>query len=219
VSITYSQLQTAVEDYTSNTFSPFDFATMTQLAEQVIYNAAQPPITRKTAALSTVISAPLVNLPTDFLSAFSLAVISTLGEHSFLLNKDVNFIREAYPSPTITGTPKFYALVGAPATPLTQAILLGPTPSAALSLDLNYFAYPESIAVAVSGRSWLGDNFESVLFDAVMVEAARFMKQDKDTVKIYEYKLKQSLLLFKQLADGKNTRDAYRSGQARMGVS
>lgn len=219
MAMTYAQLKTAVQDYTENTFSDTDFATMTRLAEQLIYNAAQPPITRKSATLSTVISAPLVNLPGDFLSVFSISVVSALGEHSFLLNKDVNFIREAYPSPTVTGTPRYYALVGAPVTPLTQAILLGPTPSAALSLDLNYFAYPESITVAASGTSWLGDEFESVLFDAVMVEAARFMKQEADVLQMYENKLKQSLLLFKQLADGKNRRDAYRSGQARMEVS
>lgn len=217
--LTYAQLKTAVQDYTENTFSDTDFATLTRLAEQLIYNAASIPVSRKSATLSTVIGNPLVNLPTDFLSAFSLAAISALGEYIFLLNKDVNFIREAFPNPATTGTPQYYALNGAPATPLTQTVLLGPTPSAPLSLDLNYFAYPESITVAASGTSWLGQNFESVLFDAVMVEAARFMKQEADIVAMYEQKLQKSLLLFKQLADGKGRRDAFRSGQARMEVS
>lgn len=217
--MTYTQLQTAVQDYTENTFSVTDFATLTRLAEQFIYNATQLPTTRKSATLPTVIGNPVVNLPTDFLAPFSLAVVSALGVYSYLLNKDVNFIRESFPSPTATGTPQYYALNGAPTTPLTQTILLGPTPSATLNLDLSYFAYPESISTAVSGTSWLGDNFESVLFDAVMVEAARFMKQEPDIVAMYEDKLKKSMLLFKQLADGKNRRDSYRSGQARMDVS
>ena len=217
--MTYTQLQTAVQDYTENTFSATDFATFTRLAEQFIYNATQLPTTRKSSTLPTVIGNPVVNLPTDFLAPFSLAVVSALGEFSYLLNKDVNFIRESFPNPATLGTPQYYALNGAPTTPLTQTVLLGPTPSAALNLNLSYFAYPESISTAVSGTSWLGDNFESVLFDAVMVEAARFMKQEPDIVAMYEDKLKKSMLLFKQLADGKNRRDSYRSGQSRMDVS
>lgn len=219
MSLTYTQLQTAVEDYTANTFLAADFATMTRLAEQAIYNAVQLPTSRKSATLTLVVGNPLLSLPTDFLSAFSLAVVSALGEYTFLLDKDVNFIRESFPNPATTGTPQFYALNGAPTTPLTQTILLGPTPSAALSLDLNYFAYPESISTASGGTSWLGQNFESVLLDAVLVEAARFMKQEQDIVAMYENKFKQSLLLIKQLGDGKDRRDAYRSGQTRMGVN
>lgn len=219
MALTYTQLQTAVQDYTENTFSATDFATMTRLAEQAIYNAVQLPIIRKSSTLTTVISTPTLDLPTDFLSAFSLAVISALGEYSFLLNKDVNFIRESFPNPATTGTPQYYALNGAPTTPLTQTILLGPTPSAALSMDLNYFAYPESITVAVSGTSWLGNNYESALFDGVMVEAARFMKQEPDIVAMYDNKFKQSLGLLKQLGDGKDRQDSYRSGQVRIGVN
>lgn len=219
MALTYTQLQTAVQDYTENTFSATDFATMTRLAEQAIYNAVQLPTIRKSSTLVTVISNPLVNLPTDFLSAFSLAVISALGEYSFLLNKDVNFIRESFPNPATTGTPQYYALNGAPTTPLTQTILLGPTPSAALNMDLNYFAYPESITVAASGTSWLGNNYESALFDGVMVEAARFMKQEPDIVAMYDNKFKQSLALLKQLGDGKDRQDGYRSGQVRIGVN
>ena len=219
MALTYTQLQTAVQDYTENTFSATDFATMTRLAEQAIYNAVQLPIIRKSSTLTTVISTPTLDLPTDFLSAFSLAVISALGEYSFLLNKDVNFIRESFPNPATTGTPQYYALNGAPTTPLTQTILLGPTPSAALSMDLNYFAYPESITVAASGTSWLGNNYESALFDGVMVEAARFMKQEPDIVAMYDNKFKQSLGLLKQLGDGKDRQDSYRSGQVRIGVN
>lgn len=215
--MTYLQLQSAVQDFSENTFSATDFATMTRLAEQAIYNAVQLPTTRKSATLVTVISNPLVNLPTDFLSAFSIAVVSVLGEYSFLLNKDVNFIRESFPNSATTGTPQYYALNGAPATPLTQTILLGPTPSAALNLDLNYFAYPESITTA--GTSWLGNNYESVLFDGVMVEASRFMKQEQDIVALNDAKFKQSLALLKQLADGKNRQDNFRTPQVRIGVN
>jgi hypothetical protein len=146
----YTELRTAVSDFCENTFTDVDFATMTQLAEQKIYNSVQLPIMRKSATLTLTPSVEILNAPLDFQNAFSLAVIDGTGAYNFLLNKDVNFIREAYPIPTSTGLPKYYAVNG-PQTLLPQetAFILGPTPSAALSTVLNYSAYPTSIVSGV----------------------------------------------------------------------
>lgn len=219
MAMTYTQLKTAVEDYSENTFSATDFATMTRLAEQKIYNVASLPTLRKSTNITLVIGNPLVSLPADFLASFSYAVVLANGNYEYLLNKDVNFMQESFPNPATTGTPKYYSLNGAPSNPLVQTFRLGPTPGAALTSVLNYMAYPESISTAVSGTSWLGENFESVLFNGVMVEAARFMKQEPDIVAMYEKQFQESLLLVKQLSDGKDRTDAYRSGQARVPVA
>lgn len=158
-----------------------------------------------------------LSAPTDFLSVFSLAVVDALGAYTYLLNKDVNFIREAYPSPSSTGTPKYYAIFGPTSNdPNELSLILGPTPNAALTAELHYFYYPQSIVDA--GTSWLGDNFDSALFNAVMVEAARYMKQEQDIVAMYDKEYQQSLTLLKNLGDGKNRQDAYRSGQLRTKV-
>lgn len=212
----YTELKTAVEDYTENTFSATDFATLTKLSEQKIYNSVQLPNLRKTSNLTLSVGNPLLAVPSDFLSAFSFGVTEGTS-FSFLLNKDVNFIREAFPNAASTGTPKYYALYGTQTgTPLVQSFLLGPTPGAALTAELNYFYYPESIVTATT--TWLGDNFDSVLFNAVMVEAARFMKQEQDVVAMMDKEFQQSLGLLKNLGDGKDRQDAYRSGQVRTQV-
>jgi hypothetical protein len=217
--MTYTQLQTAVQDYTENTFSATDFATMTRLAEQKIYNATQAPITRKNSVIPLVIGTSTVSLPADFLSAFSVAVVLANNNWEYLLNKDVNFLRESYQNPTVTGTPKYYALYGNISDPLVQTLQVAPTPSATLNLQVAYNAYPESITTAATGRSWLGENYESVLFNGVMAEAARFMKQEPDIVAMYEKEFTQSLTLFKNLTEGKNRQDAYRNGQTRSKVA
>ena len=218
--VTYAQLQTAVEDTTENTFSVTDFATLTRLAEQKIYQTVQLPILREDATLSLTGGVQTVDLPSDFLAAYSVAVFSTLpggGAREFLLNKDVNFMRESYPNPATTGTPRYYALDGTNSgNDLLQKIILGPTPGSNLSLDLNYFYQPESIVTA--SNTWLGDNFESVLLNAVLVEAARFMKAEQDVVQLYVSQFNDSILLLKNLGDGKNRMDAYRDGQVRNPV-
>ena len=216
----YAALKVAVEDTVENTFSATDFATLTRLAEQKIYQTVQLPILRKGATLPLTGGVQTVDLPSDFLAAYSVAVFSTLlggGARDFLLNKDVNFMRESYPNPATTGTPRYYALDGtATGNDLLQKIILGPTPGANFSLDLNYFYQPESIVTA--SNTWLGDNFESVLFNAVMVEVARFMKAEQDMVQLYTAQFNDSILLLKNLGDGKNRMDAYRSGQVRNPV-
>ncbi len=218
----YAQLKTAVEDYTENSFSATDFATMTKLAEQKIYNTVQLPSLRKNVTGSMTSGNKYLQAPSDFLSVFSMAVILADGSYEYLLDKDVNFIRQAYPTPTSTGTPRYYAIFGPRSDNENElTFILGPTPSASLSVELHYYYYPVSIADSVlnpSGTSWLGDNFDSVLFNGVMVEAARYMKEEQDVVTMYEQQFAQSLILLKQLGDGKNRQDAYRNGQVRVKV-
>ena len=217
MALSYSQLQAAVEDYCENTFSATDFGVMTGLAEQRIYNAVQLPALRKNVTGTLTSGNQYLAAPTDFLSVFSLAVIDVSGNYEYLLNKDVNFIRSAFPNPSTTGTPKYYALFGPDSSnPDELTLILGPTPSAALTAELHYFYYPESIVTATN--TWLSDNFDSVLFNAVMVEAARFMKQEPDIVGEMDKQFVQSLTLLKNLGDGKNRQDAYRSGQVRTQV-
>jgi hypothetical protein len=149
---------------------------------------------------------------------FSLAVIDGSGNYEYLLNKDVNFIRSAFPNPSTTGTPKYYAIFGPRSDDADElTFILGPTPSVGLTAELHYFYYPESIVTATN--TWLGDNFDSVLFNAVMVEAARFMKEEPDLVAMMDKQYVQSLTLLKNLGDGKNRQDAYRSGQLRTEVA
>lgn len=213
----YTELKTAVEDYCENTFSSTDFATMTKLSEQRIYNSVQLPALRKNVTGTLTSGNQYLAAPTDFLSVFSMAVVDGTGNYEYLLNKDVNFIRASFPSAATTGTPKYYALFGPDSSNLTElTFILGPTPGANLTVELHYFYYPVSIVTA--GTSWLGDNFDSVLFNAVMVEAARFMKQEQDIVAMMDKQYVQSLTLLKNLGDGKNRQDAYRSGQLRTQV-
>jgi hypothetical protein len=211
----YAELKVAVEDYVENTFSAVDFANMTELAEQKIYQTVQLPILRKDATLALTAGVRNLSLPSDFLAAYSLALVLASGAYEFLLNKDVNFMRESYPNPTTQGQPKYYALDGT-ATTLIQKIILGPTPNAALNVELNYFYQPTSIVTATN--TWLGDNFESALFNAVLVEAARFMKAEQDIVQLYMSQFNDSILLLKNLGDAKNRGDAFRNGQVRNPV-
>jgi hypothetical protein len=215
--VNYTELRAFVQDACENTFSDTDFANLVQLSEQRIYNSVQLPALRKNVTGTLTNGNQYLSAPTDFLSVFSLAVIDALGNYEYLLNKDVNFIRSAFPNPSTTGTPKYYALFGPDSSNLTElTFILGPTPSAGLTAELHYFYYPVSIVTA--GTSWLGDNFDSALFNAVMVEAARFMKQEQDIVQIMDKEYAQSLVLLKNLGDGKNRMDAYRSGQVRTKV-
>lgn len=214
----YTELKTAVEDSTENTFSANDFAILTKLAEQKIYNSVQLPALRKNMTGTLSAGNKYLAAPNDFLSVFSLAVFPTAGgEYLYLIDKDVNFIREAFPNPTTTGTPKYYAIFGPVYNlPTELTFILGPTPSAGFSAELHYFYYPESIVTA--NTSWLGDNFDSVLFNAVMVEAGRFMQTEQDIMGMYQKQFDESFVLLKNLGDGKNRMDAYRNGQVRNPV-
>lgn len=316
MAMTYSQLVTAVQDYCENSFPTVDMNTMIQIAEQNIYNSVQIANLRKNVTGSLSSGNKYLSSPSDFLSVYSLAVIDTDGSYTYLLNKDVNFIREAYPSPTLdTGKPQHYAIFGptTAGTTITNELsfIFGPTPNAAYGVELHYYYYPASIVKSgvVTGRldfqttvynyvnggydntpttggsgsgltldititsapgypmiqavttnnggqnyvvgdtvqvdlslltggvdtgpvnmtilttetapdtsTWLSENFESVLFNATMVEAIRYMKGEQDLVKFYQEEMQKSMILLKNLGDGKQRMDAYRDGQVRNPV-
>ena len=195
-----------------------------QQAEQRIYNTVQFPSLRKNVTGTVTSSNKYLSCPEDFLAPYSLAVYPYGGgDYIFLLNKDVNFIREAYPNATSTGTPKYYALFGPTiaSSVITNELsfILGPTPDATYSAELHYYYYPESITVASSGQTWLGDNFDTVLLYGSLVEAYTFMKGEQDLVVLYDTKYKEALALAKRLGDGMERQDAYRSGQYRQAVT
>jgi hypothetical protein len=194
--------------------------TFIKQAEQRIYNSIQFPSLRSNVTGTLTASNKYLACPDDFLATYSMAVIDASGNYEYLLNKDVNFIRQAYPNPTSTGVPKYYAIFGpqsADAKELT--FILGPTPDAAYSVELHYYFYPESISVVAGGRTWLGDNFDTVLLYGSLVEAYLFMKGESDMMAVYEAKYKEALALAKRLGNGMEMQDQYRSGSPRMAVS
>jgi hypothetical protein len=168
----------------------------------------------------TTASNKYVSCPDDFLAPYSLAVVDTDGNYEYLLNKDVNFIRQAYPNPNDTAIPKYYALFGptVSSTGVTNELtfIVGPTPDAAYDVELHYYYYPESITTVTSGQTWLGDNFDSVLLYGSLVEAYTYMKGEQDIITLYNQKYMEALSLAKRLGDGLERSDAYRSGQFRM---
>ena len=221
--MTYTELIAALQAYTENTSTEFaaEIPTFVQQAEQRIYNTIQFPSLRKNVTGITTSSNKYLQCPSDFLAVYSMAVVNpTTSEYEYLLNKDVNFIRQAYPVPTSTGIPKYYALFGPRSDDAKElAFILGPTPAAAYTVELHYFFLPESITTVAGGRTWLGDNFDSVLFYGSLVEAATYMKQEQDLVALYNQKYTEALALAKRLGDGMERQDAYRSGQYRQAVT
>ena len=233
--MTYTELIAAIQSYTENTFpetylaSGATVSSTTQLntfitqAEQRIFNTVQFPSLRKNVTGVTANGNKYLSCPSDFLSSFSLAVIDATGAYEYLLNKDVNFIRQAYPTPTDTAIPKYYALFGPtttndPSPVITNELsfILGPTPDAAYNVELHYYYYPESITTVASGQTWLGDNFDSVLLYGSLVEAYTFMKGETDIIALYDGKYKEALAMAQRLGDGLERSDAYRSGQFRV---
>ncbi len=188
-------------------------------AEQRIFNTVQFPSLRKNVTGSTSTGIKYLSCPGDFLAPYSMAVIRATGAYEFLLNKDVNFIRESYPVPTDTGAPAYYALFGPLSTNEAElSFILGPTPDAVYSIELHYFYYPESITTTTSGTSWLGDNMDSVLLYGALVEGYTYMKGEADMLALLNTKYQDALMLAKRLGDGLERQDAYRSGQARVPV-
>lgn len=213
----YSELCTAIQDYVENSFSTEQLNIFIKQIEQRVYNSVQLPDLRKTTVVTTTQASPYVDLPEDFLSVFAISVTDTNGLYSFLLNKDVNFMREAYPDSTYQAVPKYYALFGPQVSNnLALRIILGPTPDQAYSLELNYFHYPPSIVDA--GESWLGAYFDSVLLWGCVLEAYHHLKGEADLIASYQKRYEDALALVKQLGDGKDRQDAYRSGQVRQPV-
>ena len=196
-----------------NEFATDDIDTFIQQTEQRIYNAIQLPAIRKNVTGSVTTGNKYLTCPSDWLATFSLAAVSTGNEYTYLLDKDVNFIRESFPDTDAAfyGVPQYYAQFD------QDTFILGPTPDAAYSMELHYYYYPESIVTA--NTSWLGDNFDSVLLYGSLLEAYTYMKGEADVIAGYQKRYDEALSLLKLLGDGKNRRDAYRSGQARVPVN
>jgi hypothetical protein len=195
-------------------------------AEERIYNTVQFPSLRKNVTGQISMGNKYLSAPVDFLAVYSIAVIDENGDYEYLLNKDVNYIREAYPradSIFTMGKPRFYALFGPATTNANPPVitteltfLLGPTPNAAYDVELHYFYYPESIITA--GTSWLGDNFDTVLLYGTLLEAYTYMKGEPDVLVEYKGRYVEAIALAKRLGGGMERRDAYRSGQTRVPV-
>ena len=234
----YTSLYNTIQTYTENQFPDVYLASgstvsaTTQIntfitqAEQRIYNTVQFPSLRKNVTGVTSTGNKYLSCPADFLASYSLAVIDATGAYEYLLNKDVNFIRQAYPTPTDTAIPKYYALFGptttndpTPVVTNELSFILGPTPDSTYTVELHYYYYPESITTTASGQTWLGDNFDSVLLYGSLVEAYTFMKGEVDVIAGYDMKYKEALALAKRLGDGMERQDAYRSGQYRQAVT
>lgn len=221
----YAELSAAIQAYSESDEQTFldNIPVFVQTAEQRIYNSVQLSYLRKNAIGSTTPNNKYLSTPSDFLSVYSLAVIKQNGDYEYLLNKDVNFIRQAYPAASDVGLPKYYAIFGPtttagapPALTNELSLILGPAPDTTYTVEMHYFFYPESIVTA--GTTWLGDNFDSVLLYGSLREAGVFQRQEPDVIANYEAKYQEALALLKQLGDGKERGDAYRNGQARYPV-
>lgn len=217
----YATLVSTIKAYVENDFpttqgtggltSTQQVDTFIQQAEQRINHTVQLLDLRKNVTGLTTTNNKYLTVPTDWLANFSIAVIEPIsGEYTYLLNKDVNYIREAFPSPTDTGMPTHYAMFD------QNSYILGPTPDASYAVELHYFYYPPSIVTA--GTSWLGDNFESVLLYGALLEAYTFMKGEADVITEYQKRYDQAIAMLKQFGEGKNRQDMYRTPQVRYPV-
>jgi len=208
----YTQLKAAIIAYTENQDAAFEaeIPVFVKHTEQRVYNSVQFPSLRKNVTGTTTVNNKYLQCPSDFLAPYSLAVIDALGNYEYLLNKDVNFIRQAYPNPNDQGLPYCYAYFD------ENSYILGPTPDANYAVELHYFYYPQSIVEA--GTSWLGDNFDSVLLYGSLLEAYTFMKGEQDVIVGYQKRYDEAMAMLKQLGEGKNRQDMYRTPQIRYPV-
>lgn len=239
----YNTLFETIKGYTENDFPSTTFTdttggstttftqkeqidTFIRQAEQRVFNTVQFPSLRKNVTGTTSSGNKYLSAPNDFLAVYSIAVVDTSGAYNYLLNKDVNFIRESYPTPSDSGTPAYYALFGPTttndATPIITnelSFILGPTPNSSYTVELHYYYYPTSIVDSASGTSWLGDNLDSVLLYGSLLEAYTFMKGEQDVIAQYQKRYDEALMMAKRLGDGMERGDAYRNGQARVQVN
>ena len=204
----YTELKTNINDVCDQTFTDDELKLFPQQAEQTIYNTVQIPALRKNQTGTLTLGNEYLTMPTDMLFVYSLAIVNS-SNYVYLLNKDVNFIREAYPNPDTTGTPVHYAVFD------QTSLVVGPTPDANYSSEIHFGYYPESIVTA--GTTWLGDEFDSALLNGALLEAIRFQKGEADMVALYEKLYTQAVALLNNLGTGLLREDAYRSGQVRKG--
>ena len=204
----YTTLAASIRDLAEYNFEDSQIELFVKQTESFVYNTFMFPALRKNAEGTMTAAQPYLSVPTDFIYVFSLAVIDGDSNYSYVINKDVNFIREAYPNRTATGLPKYYAIFD------LDSLMLGPTPTDSYLTELHYGYYPESIVTAEN--TWLGDTFDNVLLNGAMVEAARFNKLEPDVIAVYSKMFQQSIKLFGNLTTGRLRSDTYRSGQTRQ---
>jgi hypothetical protein len=209
----YATLSAKIQEYVQSTETSFvaNIPTFVQLAEERIYNSVQIPAIRKNQIGTLTPNNKYLQVPADWLATFSLAVIASDGSQEFLIDKDVNFIRQSYPSPTDTGVPAYYAIFD------QDTLILGPTPNSNYQVEMHYYYYPESIVTA--GTTWIGDNFETVLLYGSLREAYTYLKGEADLIANYEQKYQEAMQMLYRMGDGLNRRDSYRSGQVRAPVA
>jgi hypothetical protein len=210
----YASLTTLIQQYCESTETSFvaNIPTFVQLAEERIYNSVQIPAIRRNQIGTLTIGNKYLTMPSDWLATFSLAVIDpATNAQEFLLDKDVNFIRQSYPDPDDQAKPKYYAIFD------DNTFILGPTPDLAYQVEMHYYYYPQSIVTA--GTSWLGDNYENVLLYGSLREAYTYLKGEADMMQYYEAKYQEAIQQLARLGDGLNRRDSYRSGQVRLPVT
>lgn len=224
----YAQLFETIKGYVENDFpntswtdstgtgtvtltSTEQINTFIKQAEERIFNSVQLLDLRKNVTGNCTASNKYLSVPSDWLANFSLAVIDPVtNEYEYLLNKDVSFIRQSFPNPNDTGKPTHYAYFD------ENSYILGPTPDYNYSVELHYFYYPTSIVDA--GTSWLGDNFDSVLLYGSLLEAYTFMKGEADVIAEYQKRYDAAMNMLKELGEGKNRQDQYRTPQVRYSV-
>ena len=204
----YTELKTNIQDICEQTFTDDQLAMFTQQAEQLIFATVDLPAMRKNQTGNMSLNNKYLTMPSNILYVYSLAVIDGTGDYHYLLNKDVSFMREAYPLPTATGLPVHYGIFG------QTTFILGPTPDAAYQSEIHYAEYPASIVTA--GTTWLGEEFDSALLNGALVEAIRFQKGEPDMVALYEKLYAQSMILLRNLGAGRLETDTYRSGVVRV---
>lgn len=206
----YVELKQNIQDICEQTFTEDQLAMFTEQAEQKLYATVELPALRKNQTGSFTSGNKYLTMPSRMLYVYSLAVVDGDGDYIFLLNKDVNFIREAYPAPSSTGQPKHYAVFD------QNTFIVGPTPNANYAAEIHFGTYPESIVTA--GTTWLGTEFDSALLNGALIEAIRFQKGEPDMIATYEKLYVQAVALLKNLGDGKLRQDMYRDGQVKVKV-
>jgi hypothetical protein len=223
--VTYTELVNAIKAYTENYDADFEayIDTFIRQTETRVYNSVQIPALRRNVTGLLTAENKYLSAPSDFLAVYSLAVEDQDGQYHYLLDKDVNFIREAYPTPTDLGLPLYYAIFGPTVTNGSATneltFILGPTPAQAYNVEMHYYYYPESIVDSATGTTWLGDNFDPILLYGSLREAYLFMKGEVDIIQNVDAKYNEAMGQLKRLCDGLERQDAYRSGQVRIKVT
>ena len=213
--MTYTELVAQIQSYTEDEYSTVDVNTFITQAENRIFNGVNLPDLRRNDTGVINYGNKYLNVPDDWLATYSLAAVdTTTNETTYLLNKDVNFIRQSFPDTDVAhyGKPQYYAIFD------DTTFILGPTPDKAYTAELHYFFYPESITTAASGQSWLGDNYSTALLYGSLLEANTYLMTDAEKMGMLDKRYNEAMVELLSLGEGKNTRDAYRSGQSRIPV-